>query len=68
MFDPERPQSPSILWPEDQAWVLTTEIDYDSTVIAGSRELVDRILATPAVEAREIPEGADLSWHGDTIN
>jgi hypothetical protein len=66
--DSERPQSPSILWPEDRAWALVTEIDYDSTVVAGSRELIERIVRDPELEALEIPEGADLSWHGDQVN
>jgi hypothetical protein len=58
----ERPQSPSILWPEDRAWVLVTEIDYDSTIVAGSLDLVTDLLREPAVEALPIPEGAFLSW------
>jgi hypothetical protein len=27
---------PSILWADDQAWVLTTEVDFDSTLVAGT--------------------------------
>ncbi|WP_157156243.1 MULTISPECIES: hypothetical protein [unclassified Diaminobutyricimonas] len=64
----DRPQSPSVLWPDDHAWVLVTEIDYDSTVVAGPRELIDRIVGDLELEALEIPEGADLSWRGDRIN
>jgi hypothetical protein len=29
-------ESPSLLWPDDKAWVLVTEVDYDSTIVAGS--------------------------------
>jgi hypothetical protein len=64
----DQPQSPSLLWPDDRAWVLVTEIDYDSTVVAGPQELIDRIVGDPELEALEIPEGADLSWYGDRIN
>ncbi|GAB3597407.1 hypothetical protein [Microbacterium tumbae] len=61
-------QHPSILWPEDHAWVMVSEIDFDSTIVAGSAELVAAICADPRLEAMPIPEGADLTWDGDTIN
>lgn len=60
--DPRWPQSPSLLWPDDRAWIMVTEIDFDSTIVAGSPELVAGLVADPAIEALEIPEGADLSW------
>ena len=60
--DPAWPQSPSLVWPDDRAWVMVTEIDFDSTIIAGSPALVAGLVADPAIEALEIREGADLSW------
>ncbi|MGY2746372.1 hypothetical protein [Arthrobacter sp. UYCu723] len=60
--DPRWPQSPSLLWPEDRAWVMVTEIDFDSTIIAGNPALVAGLVSSPEIEAFEIPEGADLSW------
>jgi hypothetical protein len=62
------PQSPSIIWPADRAWVVVTEIDFDSTIVAGSRALIDEIVSDPAIEALEVPEGADLGWEADTLN
>lgn len=62
------PQSPSLIWPDDHAWVLVSEIDFDSTVIAGSRALVDALVADPTIEALELREGADLTSEGDTVN
>lgn len=62
------PQSPSIIWPEDRAWVVVTEIDFDSTIVAGSHALIDEIVSDPAIEALEVPEGADLGWEADTLN
>lgn len=61
-------QHPSILWPADRAWVVASEIDYDSTIVAGSAELVRAICTDPHLEAMPIPEGADLNWDADTIN
>ncbi|WP_406247950.1 hypothetical protein ACI7YT_19280 [Microbacterium sp. M] len=66
-FEP-RAEHPSILWPEDRAWVMVSEIDFDSTVVAGSAELVAAICADARLEALPIPDGADLSWMGDEVN
>ena len=44
-------QSPSILWPSSRAWCLATEIDFYSTLVGGSAELVDALLAHPGLEA-----------------
>ena len=57
-----------LLWPEDHAWALAAEIDFDSTVIGGSRTLINSILGDHRFEAYEVAEDADLSWNGDTIN
>lgn len=59
---------PQLVWPVDRAWVVASEIDWDSTIVAGSRGLVDAVLADEAFEAFEVDEGADLSWEGDLVN
>ncbi|WP_460700489.1 hypothetical protein [Nocardia thraciensis] len=61
-------QMPQLLWPADHAWVVASEIDFDSTIVAGSRALIDAVLADNRFEALEIAEESDLSWDGDTIN
>ena len=61
-------QTPNQLWPDDRAWFLASEIDFDSTVIAGTRELVDEIVACEQIEAVELPADASLASDGDTIN
>jgi hypothetical protein len=61
-------QHPSLIWPEDRAWVLVSEIDFDSTIVAGSAALVAEICADPAVEAMPVPADADLGWQGDEVN
>lgn len=61
-------QSPSILWPDDYSWVLATEIDYDSTLIAGSAALIQDLMQTPGLEVLPICTDVDLSWVGDTLN
>jgi len=66
-FEPQA-QHPSILWPEDRAWVMVSEIDYDSTIVAGSNELVRALCTDPAIEALPIREGSSLHWDADEIN
>lgn len=61
-------EPPQLLWPEDHAWVLATEIDWDSTIVAGSKALVDAILDDDRFEAFPVDQDSDLSWDGDTIN
>lgn len=38
-------QSPSVIWPDDHVWVVCTEVDFDSTIIACSRACADALLA-----------------------
>ncbi|PRB18350.1 hypothetical protein [Microbacterium sp. MYb62] len=65
---PPSAQGPSILWPEDHAWVMVTEVDFDSTVVAGSPELIAEICADDRLEALPIVEGSDLTWDADAVN
>ena len=45
------PQSPNLLWPSDQSWILVTEIDFNVTLIGGSESLVTAILNTGSLTA-----------------
>lgn len=46
-------QSVNLWWPPSGAWCVHTDIELDSTLVAGSRSFVDRVLADPALEAVE---------------
>lgn len=61
-------RSPNLWWPEDRAWAVASEIDFDSTVVGGSRELVQELLATPGLEVHGVHRASDLSAAGDTVN
>ncbi|MDQ1130044.1 hypothetical protein [Microbacterium sp. SORGH_AS_0888] len=61
-------QSPSILWPADRSWVLVTEVDWDSTIVGGTSEVIRALCADPAVEALPLPADARLTWDSDEIN
>jgi hypothetical protein len=66
-FEPTA-ESPSLVWPADRAWVMVTEIDFDSTIVGGDAELVRALVADPLLEALRIEEGADLTWSADDVN
>ena len=58
---------PNLAWPDDRSWFVASEIDFDSTVVGGSRLLVERVLSS-GLEAAEVTAASDLSSEGDRIN
>ncbi|MEX5235249.1 hypothetical protein RCG96_05590 [Kocuria sp. CPCC 205236] len=48
--------------------MLATEIDFDSTLVAGTRALVRELMQTSGLEVLSIPTDADLSRDGDVLN
>jgi hypothetical protein len=62
------PQSPSLLWPADRSWLLATEIDFDSTLVGGSAELVAELLQATRLEAWPVRADDDLTSKGDQVN
>ena len=61
-------QSANLIWPPDHSWCIATDIDWDSTLVAGAPTLADRLLADPRLEAVEVRYEDDLSWLGDRVN
>ena len=61
-------QSPNIWWPEDRAWCVATDIDFNSTFVGGSAACIERVLAHPELEALPIAIDARVDAYGDTIN
>lgn len=60
--------SPSLVWPADHAWVVVTEVDWDSTIVGGTAEAVAAVCADPRLEALELPADANLQWSADEVN
>lgn len=61
-------QSPNQWWPTDRSWFVATEVDYDSTIVAGSHELITSITSHPQLEAFPITLNDNISADGDTVN
>ena len=62
------PQSPNLFWPADRAWCVATEVDHDSTLVAGSAALVDAVLASPDLEAWPVSPEDSLAGDADVVN
>ena len=67
-MDPAWPQSANLIWPRERSWCIATEIDWDSTLVAGPRAVTRAVLADERLEAFEVAYDDDLSWHGDHVN
>ncbi|MEV4901778.1 hypothetical protein AB0K08_10605 [Citricoccus sp. NPDC055426] len=61
-------QSPNLAWPRDRAWALASEIDVDSTLVAGSADLIRAICTHPGLEAVAVRPDTDLTVFADTVN
>ena len=67
-MDPIWPQSANLIWPQNHSWCIATEIDWDSTLIAGPYPVTQAILDDERLETFEVDYGDDLSWYGDHVN
>jgi hypothetical protein len=61
-------QSPSAWWPADHAWATSNDTDLDSTLVGGSRALVDDLLADGRLEVLRWPVDGSLWSDADTVN
>jgi hypothetical protein len=61
-------ESPNLIWPEDRAWFVASEVDYDSTLMGGNRALIDAVLASPDLEALEVDSETSLTEDADKLN
>lgn len=50
----------TIWWPSDRSWFVATEVDFDSTIVAGSSEAIAAILSSELC-AREIEARDELT-------
>jgi hypothetical protein len=59
---------PNLIWPEDRSWLVASEIDFDSTLVGGSAELIKAIVESPALEAWQVEPTDSLAADADQIN
>lgn len=61
-------QSANIVWPDDRRWCLATEIDLDSTYVAGSRECINALMHDEHLEVFEALPDDPVHLDADSIN
>lgn len=61
-------QSASIWWPDDRAWCVATEVDFDWTYVGGSNECIAAVLGDPGIEALPARISDGVSYASDPIN
>ncbi len=61
-------QSPNLFWPADRAWCVASEIDFDSTLVGGTTELVDAILQAPEFDSWPVQPDDSLAYDADRVN
>lgn len=52
----------NVWWPADHAWFIVTEIDFDSTIIAGTEDCIETLLTLDSLEIMEISADDSLSF------
>jgi hypothetical protein len=65
---PWNDQSPNLWWPEDQAFIVATEVDFAWTYAGGSKKLIDDIISDDLLEAMPVRLDDLPFWTGDTVN
>jgi hypothetical protein len=59
---------PQLWWPEDRAWVVASEIDFDSTLVATTIAGAEALIACEGIEALLVPSDGRLDFNGDDLN
>jgi hypothetical protein len=61
-------EPPSIWWPEDRTWFVSTDIDLDGTYVGGSSACIETILGDQALEAFPAYPDDRIDVGADEIN
>lgn len=61
-------EAPSIIWPTDRAWFVSTDVDLDSTFMGGSSALVDALRSDDRLEVWPVSPSDSITWASDAIN
>jgi hypothetical protein len=61
-------QAPNLIWPSDHSWYVLSDIDFDSTLVGGSRRLLGEIAESEELECVSVSSGDSLAWTADILN
>ena len=60
--------APSLIWPSDHSWLVASEVDFDSTLVGGSADLIEEIVNSPELETWQVEPTDSLAADADKIN
>lgn len=60
--------SPNLIWPADHSWLVASEVDFDSTLVGGSADLIGAVVESPSLEAWQVEPTTSLAEDADKIN
>lgn len=60
--------APNLIWSADHSWLVASEVDFDSTLVGGSAELIEAIVNSPKLEAWQVEPTDSLAIDADKIN
>jgi hypothetical protein len=61
-------EAPSLIWPADRAWFVSSDVDQDSTFVGGSSALLAALQADPRLEAWPVMPTDPITAGTDTLN
>jgi hypothetical protein len=61
-------QSPNLFWAADHSWCVATEVDFDSTLVGGSAQLIADIQESADLESGEVQPTDELHSEADQRN
>jgi hypothetical protein len=61
-------RSPSLWWPDDRAWCVATEIDFETTYVGGTRACIAELTGHPDLEAVAVDPADGITWVSDQVN
>jgi hypothetical protein len=64
----ESRDAPNLIWPADHSWLVASEVDFDSTLVGGSAELIQAIVDSPKLEAWRVEPTDSLAADADKVN
>jgi hypothetical protein len=61
-------EAPNLIWPADRSWFVASEVDFDSTLVGGSAQLIKAIIDSPNLEAWQVEPTDSLAADADKVN
>lgn len=68
MEEPPFSQSANLWWPDDRAWCVATEIDFASTYVGGSKDLIQELMQHPDLEGIQTQIDHAIFDKADKVN